>query len=923
MQHIRSSSQDGIFLLETNGSPTDLITQFGETIKNGSLCVDTNDNNLYILRSENWELVGNNDGAIISLNDLFDIDMINPKLGDSVSYNGSNWTNISKVIEIDYNDLVLLQSDNNLVNGQKYSFTYSCVHIIPETSVLNINSDDYNINNETFTITADSNQTFNKFVTSKEYPYDIIVYDINNDIAEDNITPRTGKVEYRKDIFKNLSTYYDFRGVLFRRASVDTTQFPTYTGGQNWNRHDIIIDSGSLRRATTNITNHIQGANSFQFILSSPSGNWLWKNNANYLGERILWDTVDFVDRYTFDDFAINISVGRHGTLNDLFYNNIIFRGCNDITLGDGSNNCHFISSSDIFIRSKIENSVLGNSRNSSINSSIGSFLWEVIDSEMIDTNLDAIYKMLDSKTLGKFSDNDIYYTEECVYGSNYKSNFCFNNTKTITGSNINNNTFVNFEEVLIKNDIDDNIFVGFTDCVIGNNVSDCNFAPQSSTYSTFRNIQLGDSCENISTTDGTTLTNVNFGKGCRNIFLNDFSSISNTTFKELCSNIELTSGSFITKTEFGEGCSNIYLGEPNGSSYTISDTSFGSECDNFTLVGGSFTSCVFDSNCRNYDIIFSSYNNVNFSSNCTGFESSSGNISSSFFEPNCNSFNVSNGSIINSSTFSSGCNNITINNNSTIIGTNLGNNNSNFLINDASSINNSVFGSNISDIELNINAQINNTYIKSGTSNIKLTNGSIIISSDIGQDCDIITFESGSSIRNSVFEGKNENISGTDGVVLDGVTFKRSVKDKTIYNDLTYNTVGGIFKSESPDIINRGVTLSDVSTLKDCNYVDINYQSGSFGIASMVSNDTDEFHMEIDKETYITTDAIPTNIEYNLLLNNITTSNVNVFFAHNLEPDLGLTLQIGANETKLFTIKRVKHNNLIDKTVLINEIIL
>lgn len=56
MQHIRSSVK-GLFFLENAGIPTASITDFGETIPKGSLCVDINNQNLYIFRGGVWQLI--------------------------------------------------------------------------------------------------------------------------------------------------------------------------------------------------------------------------------------------------------------------------------------------------------------------------------------------------------------------------------------------------------------------------------------------------------------------------------------------------------------------------------------------------------------------------------------------------------------------------------------------------------------------------------------------------------------------------------------------------------------------------------------------------------------------------------------------------------------------------------------------------
>ncbi len=53
MKHIRSSIK-GIFVLEHQGIPTSTITDFGETIEAGSLCIDIDNGELYIFKGINW-----------------------------------------------------------------------------------------------------------------------------------------------------------------------------------------------------------------------------------------------------------------------------------------------------------------------------------------------------------------------------------------------------------------------------------------------------------------------------------------------------------------------------------------------------------------------------------------------------------------------------------------------------------------------------------------------------------------------------------------------------------------------------------------------------------------------------------------------------------------------------------------------------
>lgn len=57
MLHTRSSV-NGIFILQNDGVPSSLTTDFGEAIKSGSLCVDNNNDDLYILKGAIWTLIG-------------------------------------------------------------------------------------------------------------------------------------------------------------------------------------------------------------------------------------------------------------------------------------------------------------------------------------------------------------------------------------------------------------------------------------------------------------------------------------------------------------------------------------------------------------------------------------------------------------------------------------------------------------------------------------------------------------------------------------------------------------------------------------------------------------------------------------------------------------------------------------------------
>lgn len=68
MKHIRNSIK-GVYFLEHKGVPTATLTDFAEPIANGSLCVDRNNQNLYILKANVWTLfsIGISGGDFIPL----------------------------------------------------------------------------------------------------------------------------------------------------------------------------------------------------------------------------------------------------------------------------------------------------------------------------------------------------------------------------------------------------------------------------------------------------------------------------------------------------------------------------------------------------------------------------------------------------------------------------------------------------------------------------------------------------------------------------------------------------------------------------------------------------------------------------------------------------------------------------------------
>ena len=347
MIHVRNSSLGGIFILENDGAPVAVTTQFSEPIIDGSLCVDKVNDNLYILRDQVWELLG---GASTS-------SVIN-----------------NNVISSNYSSLVNASTSGTLLTGTLYSFEYQNIHLIPGTNVLNIDSPDYVAKTETFLATATSPSTIDKKVFSVDHPTDEIYFDLLDNIAEDGSSGRAGKVYRRVDTKLRRDTPYDHRATYFRRTNLDFISFDTYG------------TSGSIAFATV----YNEGSDFYKLddeILYTPIRDILDKENQEfspYLSKKTFpnykkfacytdfdnpysFDSIPNEDVLTFESDAItDIQIERselYGLNNH--YNDVVFYGtCSNIKLNGFVRSSTFDNSSNVDIAKNAYGIILSDSNN-------------------------------------------------------------------------------------------------------------------------------------------------------------------------------------------------------------------------------------------------------------------------------------------------------------------------------------------------------------------------------------------------------------------------------------------------------------------------------------------------------------------------------------------------------------------------------
>ncbi|MEA2036988.1 MAG: hypothetical protein U9O94_05740, partial [Nanoarchaeota archaeon] len=164
------------------------------------------------------------------------------------------------IIELTITELRTLQQAQELDTTKRYlANNYQTIYNQPESNVVMTG------NSERILFTPTSNETFDESVQSLDYPTDIIHLDFDNDLCEDGTTSRHGLITYRRDIIQELSTYYDWRNIKFRRYDI-----ASINNGEAW-------------------------ANSFMFGYKA----W-WTGNLDFYDVTVNASYSDYEEYYTF-----------------------------------------------------------------------------------------------------------------------------------------------------------------------------------------------------------------------------------------------------------------------------------------------------------------------------------------------------------------------------------------------------------------------------------------------------------------------------------------------------------------------------------------------------------------------------------------------------------------------------------------------
>jgi hypothetical protein len=232
-----------------------------------------------------------------------------------------------KVIYATFQELTNLKAANQIIAGQFYEMTdYATTHEINDST----NSGTTNIhveNTEPLLLLGLSSNEFQTQVYSKQFPKDIIHYDITNVRCEDRSTPRPGIITYRKDEWEN-ETHFDFRGTKVYNGANNVYIF---ANRRNPGSSSFYGNKIGINDSYNNYFLFGNNCNSNTFGNNCSSNTLGDDCNSNTLGDEcnsnILGDNC--YSNILGDDCYSNI-------LSDDCYSNILSDECNSNTLGSG-----------------------------------------------------------------------------------------------------------------------------------------------------------------------------------------------------------------------------------------------------------------------------------------------------------------------------------------------------------------------------------------------------------------------------------------------------------------------------------------------------------------------------------------------------------------------------------------------------------
>lgn len=459
-----------------------------------------------------------------------------------------NITAGTEVKEVTYQELTQLIAESKLSTGGIYLLTdYKTIYQQPTNKGIKTGE------TEELYLTATSTNTLSSIAYSKQYPQDIIIYDVNNKIAEDSKTPRPGFILRRTDTVNNLSAPQDWRTMKWVRYDIldshynngtNNVPYEVWQSGQE-TKMDVVYKVGNelyiahrvgvptdntsanyFTRVCRDITNKLYAKSSPMEYIKITSKLSLLTGNADYLPtfgtecRNIYVEDMDSrLHNNVFKDKCANIILGK-GCWENSFDNNTrntqFDSGCrgNTLTFVSGNNTLGCGSSHNLFIDSATTTLGTTSSYNIFINSSTN---------RLGSSNSSNVFIQAHQNILGtSASFNTFYYSRENTLNQ-YCTNHVFNfgSSGNVIGASSTENIFGQYcTRITLGQGCQSNTFGDSCYYIIFGNECNSNTIGSNSSQ-----IQLGSECNNNKFGDRnkgiTTVTNCQgnkFGANCTDI---------------------------------------------------------------------------------------------------------------------------------------------------------------------------------------------------------------------------------------------------------------------------------------------------------------------------------------------------------------------------------------------------------------------
>ncbi len=199
----------------------------------------------------------------------------------------------SIIEDISHAQLLTLMAGFLLIEGKFYRIIdYKTKYNQPITDIVKT------AQSEALIVMAVNKSQVSKFAKSGMYPQDIIHYDVDDILCEDGITPRLGKIYYRKDTLTGNSIGYDFRNVFFARGKCNHALYDPAT---TYNEKNLVRVAGfgvyvSVKNGNVG-NNPLNSPDKWWVVLDLTDNKyWGWDSNCN----GISFDMADTIEVPTF-----------------------------------------------------------------------------------------------------------------------------------------------------------------------------------------------------------------------------------------------------------------------------------------------------------------------------------------------------------------------------------------------------------------------------------------------------------------------------------------------------------------------------------------------------------------------------------------------------------------------------------------------